>query len=213
MRIGTWNLEGRWSANHLALLQHQACDVWLLTEVPSEASVPGMTAHRTQAAMGPRKDWAGVFSNLDISGELDPHWATAMAQVDGLRVLSSVLPWRSCGATWQGASLTEKMTLTLAQLREHIDGMSIWGGDWNLGLEGSELVGSSAARAEILALLEDAGLSVPTRSLGSVSKGQRSIDHVAVPIAWDVTGAHRVEAAVRGRRLSDHDAYVVSVTL
>jgi hypothetical protein len=43
------------------------------------------------------------------------------------------------------------------------------------------------------------------------SKGHRSIDHIAVPIAWDVTGVYRLQAAAEGRRLSDHDAYVVAV--
>ncbi|WP_267128537.1 MULTISPECIES: hypothetical protein [unclassified Nocardioides] len=33
MRIGTWNLAGRWDARHLALLEAMDCDVLLLTEV------------------------------------------------------------------------------------------------------------------------------------------------------------------------------------
>ncbi len=60
-------------------------------------------------------------------------------------------------------------------------------------------------------LVGDYQLSVPTSALGSASKGHRSIDHIAVPINWDVVGAHRVEAAVEGHRLSDHDAYVVTI--
>ena len=61
-------------------------------------------------------------------------------------------------------------------------------------------------------LLEAAKLSVPTRSLGSATPGHRSIDHIAVPITWDVLGAWRISADVEGRRLSDHDAYVISIT-
>ena len=30
VRIGTWNLEGRWSRDHLDLFIQQDCDVWLL---------------------------------------------------------------------------------------------------------------------------------------------------------------------------------------
>ena len=83
MRIGTWNLEGKWSPDHLALLEDPDCDVWLLTEVPPEASIPGMTAHRTAEAMGPRKTWAGIFSSFDITAQPDPirplRWRTVTA--------------------------------------------------------------------------------------------------------------------------------------
>ena len=33
LRIGTWNLEGRWTADHLAFMVDLDCDVWLVTEV------------------------------------------------------------------------------------------------------------------------------------------------------------------------------------
>ena len=211
MRIGTWNLEGRWSSQHLALLQDQDCDVWLLTEVHTDASIPGMKAHRTQQAMGARKTWAGIFSSVDVAKQPDPHPATAMVLCDGFRLMSSVLPWRSCGGSWAGSTLAEKMSVTLSKLREHIDEATIWGGDWNQALEGRDHVGSLGGRKEILALVNNSRLSVPTSTLASASKGHRSIDHIAVPVAWDVTGARRLPAAVEGRRLSDHDAYVVSV--
>lgn len=211
MRIGTWNLEGKWSSDHLALLQGQECDVWLLTEVPTEASIPGMTAHRTAQAMGPRKTWAGIFSSADVITQPDPHPATAMVLCDGFRLMSSVLPWRTCGASWEGSTLAEKMSFTLSTLREHIDETTIWGGDWNQALEGRDYVGSSAGRKGILELVNDSRLSVPTTTLGSASRGHRAIDHIAIPISWDVTAVQRLEAAVAGRRLSDHDAYVVSV--
>ena len=112
---------GKWSSDHLALLQGQECDVWLLTEVPTDTSVPGMVAHRTVQSMGPGKTWAGIFSIVDIIPQPDPHPATAMAHCDGLRFMSSVLPWRSCGAAWEGATLAEKMRVTLTSLRAHID--------------------------------------------------------------------------------------------
>jgi hypothetical protein len=38
MRIGTWNLQGRWDLRHLELLSAHDCDVWLLTEVNKTAS-------------------------------------------------------------------------------------------------------------------------------------------------------------------------------
>ncbi|MFZ0530145.1 MAG: hypothetical protein WAL91_06375 [Propionicimonas sp.] len=41
MRIGTWNLEGRWNPNQVELLLAQDCDVWLLTEVHEDALMTG----------------------------------------------------------------------------------------------------------------------------------------------------------------------------
>ena len=211
MRIGTWNLEGKWSSNHLALLEGQGCDVWLLTEVPSKASIPDMVAHCTAQAMGPGKTWAGIFSRFDIAIQPDPHPATALANCDGFRLMSSVLPWGSCGASWEGSTLAEKMSFTLSSLPEHIEETTIWGGDWNQALEGRDYVGSSGGRKELLKLMTDARLSVPTSTLASAVKGHRSIDHIAVPINWNVNRAYRLEAAAAGKRLSDHDAYVISV--
>jgi len=171
VRIGTWNLEGKWSSHHLALLEGQECDVWLLTEVPTRASIPGMTAHRTAQAMGSGKAWAGVFSRGNVITQPDPHPATAMVVGDGFHVMSPVLPWRSCGAAWEGSTLAEMMSITLSSLRGHIDDMTVWGGDWNQALEGRDYVGSMAGREKILALLNDAGLSLPTSTLGSCIEG------------------------------------------
>lgn len=211
VRIGTWNLEGKWSPEHLALLDREACDVWLLTEVHIDAAVPGMQIHRTAELMGPRKTWAAIFSATDTDPQPDPHRATALAHIGGLRLMSSVLPWGSCGPSWPGSRLAEKQRSTLETLRAHIDETTIWGGDWNQALEGSEYVGSLDGRDQILELIHAARLSVPTRSLASASPGHRSIDHIAIPMSWDVDGAYRVPAEMDGYRLSDHDAYVISV--
>jgi hypothetical protein len=211
MRIGTWNLEGKWSPAHLALMDREHCDVWLLTEVHIDASIPGMQVHRTAELMGPRKTWAAIFSTSDLEPQPDPHRATALAHVDGLRLMSSVLPWRSCGPSWPGSTLAEKQRATLDVLRLHLDETTIWGGDWNQALEGSDYVGTRDGRDQIVELIETARLSVPTRSLRSASPGHRSIDHIAVPMEWDVDGAYRVPAQVDGYPLSDHEAYVISV--
>ena len=56
--IGTWNLEGRWSPDHLELLLTQGCDVWLLTEVRDGTVLPGFESHLTSAQMGDRKRWS-----------------------------------------------------------------------------------------------------------------------------------------------------------
>lgn len=211
VRVGTWNLAGNWSPAHRELLQYGNCDVWLLTEVHDDTEIPGMTAHCTSDPMGPRKTWAGILSKTQLDGRPHPQRATALAHIGGTRFLSSVLPWRSCGPSWAGSTLAEKQALTLDAIRDAIDDGSVWGGDWNQALEGPEHVGTTAGRRRIDELARDARLSVPTRSLGSASPGHRSIDHVAVPMAWDVLSAQRVPAEAEGRRLSDHDAFVVNV--
>ena len=49
---------------------------------------------------------------------------------------------------------------------------------------------------------------MPTAELPHAIEGLLSIDHVAVPAGSNVV-ARRVVAACDGKRLSDHDAYVV----
>ena len=122
MRIGTWNLAGGWSPRHRELLTREKCDVWLLTEVHPETSVSGMQMHRTSAPMGERKTWAAILSSADlIPVESDPHWATVAVHIGGLKVISSVLPWRSRGPEWGGSTLVEDLRKTLAAIRPQVD--------------------------------------------------------------------------------------------
>lgn len=211
MRIGTWNLAGHWSTDHLELLSRQECDVLLLTEVHPEASLPGMHVHRTSQPMGELKTWAAIFSKAgSVLVEPDPHWATVAVRIGDLTVISSVLPWRSRGPEWGGSTMVEDLQRTLAPIRAQVDEATVWGGDWNQALEGREYVGTLDGRKQILELLNASRLSVPTRSLGSAAAGHRSIDHIAVPVSWDVDAAYRVPAEAQGQRLSDHDMYVIS---
>ncbi len=185
--------------------------MWLLTEIHIDAAIAGMHAHRTAELMGPAKSWAAIFSTGAGIAQSDPHRATALADVDGVGFMSSVLPWRACGPSWPGLTLAEKMKKTLDALRAQITETTVWGGDWNQAFEGSDFVGTRDGREQILDLIHANGLSLPTRSLGGATPRHRSIDHIAVPIGWDVQGVHRISAAENGRRLSDHDAYVVSI--
>src|SRR4051812_27579468 len=41
MRIGTWNLAGRWTPEHERFLLAADCDVWLLTEVNERVRLDG----------------------------------------------------------------------------------------------------------------------------------------------------------------------------
>lgn len=212
MRIGTFNLDGKWSPAHRDFLEHEQCDVWLLTEVHVDTTITGMHGHPTRELMAPKRSWAAVFTSADAERQDDPHRATAAVRVDGIAFVSSVLPWRSCGPTWEGATLGEKMQFALSTLRPHIDERTVWGGDWNQALEGPDHVGSLSGRAEVVDLTEAAGLVVPTAGLGSAVPGHPAIDHIAVPQSWYVAAAERVPAEKDGRRLSDHDAYVISVS-
>ncbi|MEP7092361.1 MAG: hypothetical protein ABI776_19830 [Nocardioidaceae bacterium] len=161
--------------------------------------------------MGPSKSWAGILSRDRAAAQPDPHPATAMVHMDGFRFMSSVLPWRSCGPAWQGGTLADKLRVTLTVLRPFVDQETVWGGDWNQALEGPEHVGSLEGRQQVLELIGESKLSVPTSSLASAATGHRAVDHIAVPLTWDVDAACRVAASAGPRRLSDHDAYMVSV--
>lgn len=211
MRIGTWNLAGRWSESRAEFLASLECDVLLLTEVHHETRVPGLRGRTTYGLMAPDRFWAGVFSAGSQIGYPDPHGAAAMAVVDGITCCSSVLPWRSCGSgqPWVGerhADKTAHAVAPIARLRAPV----VWGGDWNHALEGTDHVGSKEGREHIFGVLGSLGLQVPTAELGA-HRGDRSIDHIAVPKEWVLLAAEQLPAVVDGKRLSDHDAYVVEV--
>lgn len=58
MRVGTWNLAGRWTRAHRDLLSKASCDVWLLTEVRGDVALEGYARHLTGALMAePSRHW------------------------------------------------------------------------------------------------------------------------------------------------------------
>lgn len=208
MRIGTWNLEGKGTPGHLALLREQACDVWLLREVPDGLSVPSLTEVATTGPMLPGKRWAAVHAARGAQ-VASPHPASAVAEIDGRTFVSSVLPWRGSGGAppWAGTDHAARTTAVLADLRPVLVGPLVWGGDWNHALTGKEYAGSAAGRAAVQDLVDQLGLIVATAELPHRTPDQFSIDHVAVPVP--ARSAVRVDAG----GLSDHDAYVVEVDL
>jgi hypothetical protein len=212
MRIATWNLAGRWDGRHLELLQSLDCDLLLLTEVSDRAGLPGYAMHMTEQLMAPTRRWAAVCSRAALRPLPDPHGASAMAEVDGLRVCSSILPWRSCGERppWIGGNTAER-TASAVQEIESAQPM-IWGGDWNHSLSGREGSGSLGGRRAITDALAELDLQTPTGELPHHLGGLFTIDHIAVPRTWDAHAAGLHPALAEGVRLSDHDAYVVHVT-
>jgi hypothetical protein len=213
MRVGTWNLEGRWTANHQRLLEQLECDLWLLTEVRVGTDLSGYTSHTTAELMSDTKHWAAVLSRSesDLVPLPDPHPATARCMVEGLQVLSSVLPWNGCGARWPGLDLADKMELTLSSLEPVLGERTLWGGDWNQAFEGKIFVGTHRGRALLTEVIRGAQMVVPTALLASANPGHRSIDHIAVSAETEIRGARHVSAVGPRGRLSDHDAYVVEL--
>ena len=217
MRIGTWNLDGKCSADHQQFLERAACDVWLLTEVPNCFSLEGGVLFWSKP-MNKAKAWAAVWSTGDVDKSLSPHPAAATAVLDGVLYCSCVLPWRSARPWWPAEDTGDVAAMTtaaLARLRTGLlaaRGAVVWGGDWNHALREREYAGTNDGRKLIGKLVTELRLRVPTEHLAHATPGLLSIDHIAVPIRWDFTACQRVVAAVAGKRLSDHDAYVVDCT-
>lgn len=138
-----------------------------------------------------------------------PHGASAFAEIDGwLRVCASVLPWNGCGSFWPWhAGGTAEMTAD-AIIGIEAGDPHVWGGDWNHSLLGQEAAGATLGRMAILDALERLDLQPATAQLRHRLPGVRTIDHIAVPTAWQVSSATQRDAT----GLSDHDAYVVETT-
>ena len=211
MRIATWNLEGKWTPRHHWLIRSLQADLLLLTEVLAKVEMAGLNIHFTEGEMQPGRHWAAVAAEAPLHPLPDPHGATALAEVEGLRVASSILPWRNCGGAppWNGQDQGSRTAAAVTSIRTAAP--VVWGGDWNHELTGRLFTGSKDGRTSILEALDHLGLSAPTRASPHRLKGARSIDHVALPAFWSVVAVERVSAIADGVELSDHDAYIVEV--
>jgi len=87
---------------------------------------------------------------------------------------------------------------------------TVWGGDWNQNLAGGwQRVGSAEMRRDIESTLKFLELQVVTAQLPfKSSPSQNTIDHIAVPLRWNIRGKPR---QIPAARLSSHDAYFVEV--
>ena len=214
VRIGTWNLAGRWSDDHAALLGDNASDVWLLTEVDERTTLDGYGLHTAVALMSERRHWAAVASREPMTALPDPHPASAAVRIGTTTYVSSVLPWKGSGPTtpWVGENHASRTEIAISDLVSNLQEARplVWGGDWNHALTGREYAGSMGGRRAVLGALDSFGLDVPTADLPHAIDSLLSIDHIAVPVGLRAH-ASRVPAERGGRRLSDHDAYVVEV--
>lgn len=211
MRIGTWNLAGHWDARRRGLVESLDVDVWLFTEIGEHTDLPGFHSVWTEGEMAAKRRWAAVFAREHLDALPQPHPATAAANLAGLTLWSSILPWRTCGEQppWFGADHTQRTRATLdALIAASPNRPLVWGGDWNHALDGREYAGSHDGRAALLHAVANFGLAVPTAQLEHHLPGLLSIDHIAVPVAWRCT-TRQVAAKGGGTRLSDHDIYVI----
>jgi hypothetical protein len=216
VRIGTWNLDGRWGADHLDFILRLDCDVLLLTEVSERLGVPHHHLHLGEQLMAPKRRWAAVLSREPITPLPDPHPASTAGRIGTSTYCSSVLPWRSCGTRqpWGEGSHADKTARTVERLRTALPNTNlVWGGDWNHALEGREYGGSQRGRQHVAALVADLGLQAPTSQLPHRIDGLLSIDHIAVRQDVVVADVRRVSALTGRGQLSDHDAYVVATDL
>jgi hypothetical protein len=211
MRIGTWNLEAKWTNRHADVLISADCDVWLLTEVDSRTALPGYAARLSTARMSVGQHYAGVFARRPMEPLPDPHPASAAARIDGIIYCASVLPWAAKDdlGVWGEGNQGERTSTAVRVLERDLrPGATVWGGDFNHALSGAtRWSGSAAGRRAITESAAALGIDVPTATLPHRRPGICSIDHVGVPRSWSVTEATRVPVAVA---LSDHDAYVVT---
>jgi hypothetical protein len=214
MRVGTWNLEGRWSAGHAAFMAQCACDIWLLSIV-QDAFAPqtGETARSEPRGEGDDVSWSAVWSAAGLAAIEPSHPAVACARVGELLVCRSVRPWRNAApfSDDDGDSVASITRAAIAGVRDALAGGQdvIWGGGWNHGLYEQENVGTLLGRRGIRELVAELALQTPTARLPNSIAGMFSTDHIAVPERWEVHDASRVIAQLRGRRLTDSDAYVV----
>jgi hypothetical protein len=214
MRIGTWNLAGRWSDRHLAILTAADCDVWLLTEVNDRLAIPDYTGHVTETPMRPKVSWAGIFSRTPLEPLADPNPASAMVRIGDTTFVCSILPWRGTGDVepWHGDNHAARTRHALDTLLEAMPGGDLCsGGDWNHALSGREYAGSKSGREAVARTVAHLDLAVATADLPQVLDGLLSIDHIAVPKTWRVDSAARTSVEAGDERLSDHDLYVVEI--
>ena len=140
-----------------------------------------------------------------------------MARIGRWVFCSFVLPWKGAQSEhpWVGDGHAEKTRHTVDALLPALPRSDlIWGGDWNHALAGREYAGSMAGRAFITEAAGRAGHPGAHRHLSRTAlPGLLSIDHIGVPVELEVVGCWRHAAVgADGRRMSDHDAYVVEVS-
>jgi hypothetical protein len=208
VRIATWNLDVHARPAKVELLLSLDADVLLLTEVPSGLVLPGYHLTPPGPTMLRGQGWAAVASRRPLQSMPSPHVASTVASVDGVTYVSSVLPWKGAPQRpWDGATTGERMAAAVDVIEPFLRAQEqlVWGGDWNQTMTGALDGSTRAGRDRLDQALDRLGLALPTGKLPRGAFPMATIDHIALPD----TGATAVHVPV-DRRLSDHDAYVVT---
>lgn len=190
-RIGTWNLDARWTTRHEAALRDANCDVWRLTEVDTRVVLEGYEAARSQSTMQRGQHYAAVLSRAGLAALFAPHPASAAARVLGRTYCSSVLPWPRVppGEPWVEGTTRDKAAVAIEDIAAGLPVGSVWGGDWNHPITGSD-AGFYRGRDLTLGAAERLDLQLPTANLPARTRPASSIDHIAVPREWSVRAEH-----------------------
>jgi hypothetical protein len=227
LRIGTLNMAHERNASPMVLkrqLDFMAkldCDVWLLTEVPytfKTVARPGSVV-MSESMDRTHKVYAAVWAKAGAAEQPEIHEAAALATVGDLRVCSCMF---AAGDTifrdWPDMGFDRPTVLrgALDRLKNGLGSGApdlVLGGHWSQELDGENLLGTPDGREMINELLSALDLQVPTADLPRTGEDSgRSIEHIAVPSAWNVTAATRLVAEIEGHpRTALHDAYVVEV--
>lgn len=212
LRVATWNLNVKARPGAPDVLLSLDADVLLLTEAPPDLDLPEYDRTPVGPLMVRGQEWATVLSRRPIERVDRPHVGTVAAVIDGATYVCSVLPWGNApeGDAYRGQGQSAQTVAALNDLEPYLHNQErlVWGGDWNHSLERPWNGSSTAGREGIDRLLNDLTLHAPTRDEERGAYPIKSIDHIAVPDP-DATSQHvPVE-----RRLSDHDAYVVTANL
>lgn len=211
----TANLDGSSDTAQAGAVLAADADVLLLTEVPTSLELTGYvrvaaTSDPHVAAnavdFGEGVAFAAIYSRIGGSSLPCPDSGTAAAEIAGLTMWASVLPWRSAPGPWSGDGQIGKARSALTALLASGQVPSVWGGDWNQEMSGARCyVGSKEIRAEIDGLLVGWQLELPTRGLDNKLAGP-TIDHIAV---GTVLGSYGAEPVRDGFRAKEHYGYVV----
>ena len=215
MRVGTWNLEGRWSAGHAAFMAQCACDIWLLSIV-QDAFAPqtGETARSEPRGEGDDVSWSAVWS------------AAGLEAIEAISSGRGVRSGRRAARVQQRAAVAQRRALPRRrrrQRREHHPG-----GDRRRPRRARRRTGRDLGRRlESRALRAGERRHAPRPPRDPRARRRAGVadpDGANCPTAWPACSApttspcpsagrsqdtSRVIAQLRGRRLTDSDAYVV----
>lgn len=187
------------------------CDILLLTEVSERVELSGFALHATSTSMAPRRRWAAVGSRRKLRALTDPHGASALAEVDGLRVCSSILPWRTCGTQEQWRVRPPHGRPSPPWLASRRRSPRCGAGTGTTPCPGASERFQTGPEIHP-GRRWPSGFAVAYTQQPHQIHGLLSIDHDAIPESWGgARDAEHFAAYSDGAKISDHDSYVIDI--